>query len=350
MFVAPVIPPLDDAAAAAAGVRQSSLTKPPGSLGRLEEVAIRLAAIQGRPIPRLERKVAVVAAADHGVAAQAVSAYPQDVTAQMVANFARGGAAVNQLAARAGAEVIVVDAGVGSPVALPGVLPRRAGAGTADFTQGPAMSRETAETLLEAGAALARDLAADAVVLGDMGIGNTTAAAALTAALLRLAPESVTGRGTGVDDAGYARKVAAVTRALEVNRPDPADPVGALAAVGGFELVFLAGVAIGAASARACVILDGFPTSAAALAAQRIAPDVVRYMFASHRSVERGHAAVLEALDLEPLLDLRLRLGEGTGGLLALLLLDAAVAVHAGMATFEEAGVSRGEPSGEGAT
>lgn len=348
MFEAPAIPPLDESAAAAARARQDSLTKPPGSLGRLEELAVRLAAIQGRAIPRLHRTVAVVAAADHGVAAQAVSAYPQDVTAQMVANFARGGAAVNQLAARARAEVIVVDAGVRTPVAAPGILARRAGSGTADFTRGPAMSRDAAETLLQQGAALARELAADAVVLGDMGIGNTTAAAALTAALLRLPPASVTGRGTGIDDAGYARKIAAVARALEVNRPDPADPVGALAAVGGFELAFLAGVAIGAASARACVVLDGFPTSAAALAAGRIAPDATAYFLASHRSVEPGHAAILDALGLDPLLDLRLRLGEGTGGLLALLLLDAAAAVHAGMATFQEAGVSRGQPSGEG--
>ncbi len=349
MFAPPPIPPLDDAAAAAALARQASLTKPPGSLGRLEELAVRLAAMRGQPIPRLERKVAVVAAADHGVAEQGVSAYPRDVTAQMVANFVAGGAAVNQLAVRAGARVVVVDAGVRTPAAAPGVLDRRAGPGTADFTRGPAMPRATAEALLHQGAELARELAADAVVLGDMGIGNTTAAAALTAALLGLPAASVTGRGTGVDDAGYACKVSAVARALEVNRPHPADPVGVLAAVGGFELAFLAGVAIGAASARACVVLDGFPTSAAALAAVRIAPDVRGYVLASHRSVEPGHAAILEALGLEPLLDLRLRLGEGTGGLLALLLLDAAVAVHVGMATFEEAGVSRGAPAGEGA-
>lgn len=350
MFAPPPIPPLDEAAADAALARQASLTKPPGSLGRLEELAVRLAAMRGEVIPRLERKVVVVAAADHGVAELGVSAYPRDVTAQMVANFVSGGAAVNQLAARAGARVVVVDAGVRTPVAAPDVVDRRAGAGTADFTRGPAMERSTAETLLDQGVALARELAADAVVLGDMGIGNTTAAAALTAALLGLPPASVTGRGTGVDDAGYARKLSAVARALEVNRPDPADPVGALAAVGGFELAFLAGVALGAAATRACVLLDGFPTSAAALAALRIAPDARGYVLASHRSVEPGHAAILEALGLEPLLDLRLRLGEGTGGLLALLLLDTAVAVHAGMSTFEEAGVSRGSPSGEGAT
>lgn len=350
MFAPPPIPPLDEDAANAALARQASLTKPPGSLGRLEELAVRLAAMRGEAVPRLERKVVVVAAADHGVAALGVSAYPRDVTAQMVANFVSGGAAVNQLAGRAGARVVVVDAGVRTAVAAPDVVDRRAGAGTSDFTRGPAMARSTAETLLDQGVALARDLAADAVVLGDMGIGNTTAAAALTAALLGLPPTSVTGRGTGVDDAGYARKVAAVTRALEVNRPDPADPVGALAAVGGFELAFLAGVALGAASTRACVVLDGFPTSAAALAAMRIAPDARGYVLASHRSVEPGHAAILDALGLDPLLDLRLRLGEGTGGLLALLLLDAAVAVHAGMSTFEEAGVSRGSPSGEGAT
>jgi nicotinate-nucleotide--dimethylbenzimidazole phosphoribosyltransferase len=349
MFEAPVIPPLDEAAAAAAQARQASLTKPPGSLGRLEELAVRLAAMQGRPVPRLRRKVAVVAAADHGVAAQGVSAYPQDVTLQMVANFVRGGAAVNQLAARAGADVVVVDAGVRAPVLAPGVLARRGGPGTADFTRGPAMPREVAQMLLGQGVALALELGADAVVLGEMGIGNTTAAAALTAALLNLPPAAVTGRGTGVDDAGYARKTAAVARALEVNRPDPTDPVGALAAVGGFEFAFLAGVALGAASARTCVVVDGFPASAAALVACRVAPDAAGYFLASHRSVEPGHRAVLEALGLEPLLDLRLRLGEGTGGLLALLLLDAAVAVHAGMATFEEAGVSRGEPSGEGA-
>lgn len=347
MFASPLIPPLDNGAAEAARARQASLTKPPGSLGRLEALAVQLAAIQARRVPHLNRRVAVVAAADHGVACHGISAYPRDVTAQMVANFVRGGAAVNQLAARAGAEVLVVDAGVSAPPGAAGVLDRRAGPGTADITRGPAMTRATAEALLAQGVALARDLRADALVLGDMGIGNTTCAAALTAAFLGLPPSRVTGRGTGIDDDAYRRKVDAVALAIEVNHPDAGDAVGTLAALGGFELAFLAGVALGAASARKLVILDGFPTTAAALVAHRIAPEAGGFFLASHRSVEPGHAAALAALGLEPLLDLQLRLGEGTGGLLALLLVDAALAVHAGMATFEEAGVHQGAPAGE---
>ncbi len=348
MFAAPPIPAIDAEAAGAARVRQASLTKPPGSLGRLEELATHLAGIQGTAVPEVRRKTVVVAAADHGVAIHGVSAYPPEVTAQMVRNFLAGGAAVNQLARAAGADIVVVDAGVATPVASPKLLDRRRGAGTADFTRGAAMPLSDAERLLEDGVALGKTLDSEIVILGDMGIGNTTAAAALTAALLGLPAEAVTGRGTGVDDDGYTRKVEAVTRAIETNRPDQSDGAAALAALGGFELAFLAGVALGAASRRRCVVLDGFPTSAAVLAASRIEPGVTPYLVASHLSVERGHRAILNELDLEPLLDLRLRLGEGTGGLLAAMLIEAAVQAHAGMATFEEAAVSRGASVGEG--
>jgi nicotinate-nucleotide--dimethylbenzimidazole phosphoribosyltransferase len=332
----------DAEAIAAARARQATLTKPPGSLGRLEELAVWVAGVRRDHRPRLERKTVVVAAADHGVARQGVSAYPQDVTAQMVRNFLRGGAAINALARQAGADVIVVDAGVVEPLEpREGLLSLRMGPGTQDITYGPAMTREQAIACLEAGVLLAADLDADAIVLGDMGIGNTTAAAALTAALTGGSPDAVCGPGTGLDEAGVERKVRAVTQALEVNRPDPRDPVGVLAAVGGFELGVLAGVALGAAARCRPVILDGYPTTAAALIATALCPTLPDYLLASHLSAEPGHRVALAHLGLTPLLDLGLRLGEGTGGVLSLGLLDAAARLHDEMATFDEAGVSR---------
>jgi nicotinate-nucleotide--dimethylbenzimidazole phosphoribosyltransferase len=270
-----------------------------------------------------------------------VSAYPQDVTAQMVRNFLRGGAAINALARQAGAEVIVIDAGVVEPLEpREGLLSLRMGPGTQDITQGPAMTREQAIACLHAGVRMVTDLNADAIVLGDMGIGNTTAAAALTAVFTGATPEAVCGPGTGLDGDGVERKVRTVTQALEANRPDPCDPIGALAAVGGFELGVLAGVALGSAGRRTPVILDGYPTTAAALIATALCPALRDYLLASHLSAEPGHRVALEHLGLTPLLDLGLRLGEGTGGVLALGLLDAAARLHDEMATFDEAGVS----------
>jgi nicotinate-nucleotide--dimethylbenzimidazole phosphoribosyltransferase len=333
--------PLDERAMSGARARQASLTKPQGSLGRLEELVVWLAGVRRNARPRIERKIVVVAASDHGVAAQGVSAYPQVVTAQMVRNFLRGGAAINALARHAGADVIVVDAGVVEPIApSEGLLSLRTGPGTRDMTEGPAMTREQAIACLEAGVRLAGDLQADAIVLGDMGIGNTTAAAALTATFTGARVDDVCGHGTGLDEEGVARKKRAVGRALELNRPDAGDAIGALAAVGGFELGVLAGVTLGAASRGTPVVLDGFPTTAAALVATALCQAARDYLLASHLSAEPGHRVALAQLGLTPLLDLGLRLGEGTGGVLALGLLDASVRLHDEMATFDEAGVS----------
>lgn len=337
------IPSPDEMARAAAVRRLDAKTKPPRSLGRLEELAAELAAIQGTERPDVRRKAVVVMAADHGVAAAGVSAYPQEVTVQMVLNFAAGGAAICVLARQAGAEVTVVDMGCRTPAAHPGVLDRRIGPGTADFTRGPAMTREEAVRAVEAGFRLGTELADRGVRLlglGEMGIGNTTAAGAMAAAFLQLPAEVVTGRGTGVDDEGYRRKIGAIERALELNRPDPSDGLDVLAKVGGFEIAGLAGAALGAASRRVPVIMDGLIATAAAFAATRIAPAVGACLLPSHRSVEIGHARLLEALGKRPLLDLDLRLGEGTGAALAMLLAEAAVRILDEMATFESAGVS----------
>jgi nicotinate-nucleotide--dimethylbenzimidazole phosphoribosyltransferase len=337
--------PLPDAAAArAAQARLDAKTKPPGSLGRLEELACALAAIRGTAELELPRKALVVMAGDHGVAEEGVSAFPQEVTGQMVLNFVQGGAGVNVLGRQAGAEVIVVDMGVRSPLPPnPRVRSVRIGPGTRNLSRGPAMTREETVRALEAGIEIARGLADGGVTLvglGEMGIANTTPASALVAAYLGLPPEDVTGRGTGIDDEGRRRKIAAIQRGLELARPDPADPLGTFAALGGFELAGLAGVAIGCAARRIPVLMDGFISTAAALAATRIAPPSAYALLASHASVEPGHRAALAALDRRPLLDLGLRLGEGTGAALAMHLVEAAVRIVREMATFASAGVS----------
>jgi nicotinate-nucleotide--dimethylbenzimidazole phosphoribosyltransferase len=333
----------DQAAAREAQRCLDGKTKPRRSLGRLEDLACQIAGARGLPLPPLPRKAIAVMAADHGVAAEGVSAYPSEVTAQMLLNFARGGAAINVLARQVDARLVVVDLGTLTAPEAPGVLDRRIGPGTANFTRGPAMTRAQAVQALEAGIALANTLADDGITLiglGDMGIGNTTAASALTAAFTGLPAAEVTGRGTGVDDAGWARKVDAITRALAANRPDPADPLGVLAGLGGFEIAGLAGITLGAAARRVPVVVDGFITASAALVATRLAPAVSGYLIASHRSVEVGHRALLTALGTLPLLDLDLRLGEGSGAALAMPLVDAALRVLHEMATFESAGVS----------
>ena len=353
------IAPLDGAAMSAARARLDRLTKPPGSLGRLEELAIRLAGITGRSGAGTRPRTIVVAAADHGVAARGVSAYPPDVTRQMVANFLAGGAAISVLARRLDAGLVIVDAGVEglAPVVRPAPLAgpfapgpgiefrsTGQGRGTADLSAGPAMRRVEALAAIEFGLDLAAELTdrgTALIGLGEMGIGNTTAAAALTAALCGAQPDAVTGPGTGLDEAARARKVAIVEGALAINRPDPTDPLGVLAALGGLEIAVLVGVLLGGAASRVPIVLDGFITGAAALVAAAIAPDVTARLIASHRSAEPGHAVQLERLGLRPLLDLELRLGEGTGAALAFGLLDAATSLRDEMATFESAGVAR---------
>lgn len=348
------IPPLDANAMRQAAARQDRLTKPAGSLGRLEELAMGLAGMTGRLDPPLEKRVVFTLAADHGVAAEGVSAYPKEVTAQMVLNFLRGGAAINVLARQAKARVVVADLGVDADLpkhpALRALKVRR---GTDSITQGAAMTVEEALQAIEHGRQLVRDEIRDGMDLamtGDMGIGNTTAAAALICALAELDPKDVVGRGTGVDDAGLERKRQAVRRALEVNAQRVGrGPVDALAAVGGLEIAGLVGVILEAASHRKPVIIDGFISGAAALVAARIEPRVTSYMIASHRSQELGHGALLRRLGLRPLLELDLRLGEGTGAVLALPLLEAAVRTLNEMATFDEAGVSEREQDTEAA-
>jgi nicotinate-nucleotide--dimethylbenzimidazole phosphoribosyltransferase len=338
------IVPVDDEAARQTRQCLDDKTKPRGSLGVLEALACRVASIYRTAAPPLPRKAVVVMAADHGVAEEGVSAYPAEVTAQMVRNFAAGGAAINVLARQAEARVVVVDMGTRGEAACGLALTRkRLGPGTANFTRGPAMSQETAVLGLETGISVAAELAAEGIGLlgvGDMGIGNTTAASALTAVLCGEAVERVTGRGTGIDDAGRQRKIQVIERALAVNRPDPADPLDTLAKIGGFEIAGLAGVLLGAAARRVPVLLDGFITGAAALIAVRLCPIVRGYLIASHRSVEPGHQAILRELELRPLLDLEMRLGEGTGAVLAMSLVEASLRIVREMATFTAAGVS----------
>ena len=339
------IAPPDAEAMAAARERQDRLTKPRGSLGALEEVSVRLAGLAGScPPPLPEPACVAVFAADHGVHAQGVTPWPQEVTAQMVANFLAGGAVVNAFAAQAGAEVVVVDVGVAADLEpAGGLLLRKVGYGTADFTEGLAMTRDQATAAVLTGAEIARDLVAAGnrcLVTGDMGIANTTASAALICAFTGADPADATGRGTGIDAATYARKIDVVCRGLDRHEPDPADPVGVLAAFGGFEHAALAGFILGAAAGRVPVILDGVIAGAAALAAAALAPDAVAACFAGHRSAEPGHAVTLGYLGLRPLVDLGLRLGEGTGAVLALPLVQSAARTLRDVATFDSAGVA----------
>jgi nicotinate-nucleotide--dimethylbenzimidazole phosphoribosyltransferase len=324
--------------------RLDSLTKPPRSLGRLEEAAARVAALQHSVTPSVERKALVIMAADHGVTAQGVSPYPPEVTAQMVANFVAGGAAINQLAQHVGARLVLVDAGMATDMHYgDGVIEAKVARGTRDMTVGPAMSRAQALQAVGLGMETALRVyaeGADLVGIGEMGIGNSTAAAAVTAALTGASPAQVVGRGTGLDGDGVRRKIDVVRRALDVNAVDPSDPLSVLAEVGGFELAGLAGVVIASAACSIPVVADGYISSAAALAAVRMAPATKDWLFASHLSAEPGHQIVLEAIGIRPVLELDMRLGEGTGAALAMGIIDAACKVMSGMATFQEAGVS----------
>ncbi|MCU1665420.1 MAG: nicotinate-nucleotide--dimethylbenzimidazole phosphoribosyltransferase [Pseudonocardiales bacterium] len=347
--VAAIVAP-DVAARTAAGERLDRMTKPRGSLGSVEDVAVTLAGIAGTcPPPVPEPAAVAVFAADHGVHAQGVTPWPQEVTAQMVGNFLAGGAVVNAFARRLGAEVCVVDVGVAAQLpsvgtgAVPGLLPRRVAAGTADMTGGPALTREQAQSAVEVGIETARDLVAAGnrcLVTGDMGIANTTAAAALICTFTGADPAAATGRGTGIDDATLARKTAVVAAALRRHEPDPADPIGVLAAFGGLEHAALAGFVLGAAALRVPVLLDGVNAGAAALVAAALAPAATGYCIAGHRSAEPGHGHALAHLGLQPLLDLGMRLGEGTGALLSLPVLQAAVQALLDVATFDAAGVT----------
>jgi nicotinate-nucleotide--dimethylbenzimidazole phosphoribosyltransferase len=324
--------------------RQDQLTKPQGSLGRLEDLSVQLAGITGAAVPSVREKAIITMAGDHGVVAEGVSAYPSEVTSQMVSNFLAGGAAINVLARQVGARVVIVDMGVAAD--LPrhaGLLVRRVAPGTGNMARGPAMTRERAVESIVLGAQVVLDeidRGLDIVGTGDMGIGNTTASAAIACAITGRSAAEIAGRGSGVDEEGFKRKLSAIARALELNRPDPKDGLDVLAKVGGFEIGGLAGLMLGAASSRVPVMIDGFISTAAAMIAVSIAPQCRDYLIAAHRSLESGHGRMLEWLGLKPLLDLDLRLGEGSGAALGLSLAEAACRILAEMATFDEAGVS----------
>ncbi|MGW2763063.1 nicotinate-nucleotide--dimethylbenzimidazole phosphoribosyltransferase [Streptomyces sp. NPDC001275] len=339
------IRPLDAKALGEAWERQKRMTKPAGALGMLEIISAQLCGLSRQCPPPIPEPAAVaVFAGDHGVHAQGVTPWPQEVTAQMVANFLGGGAVCNAFAAQVGAEVCVVDVGVAADLpATPGLLPRKVRAGTSDMTAGPAMTREEAKQAIEVGIETARDLVAagnKALLTGEMGIANTTASAALISVFTGVEPAEVTGRGTGINDETLARKTDVVRRALELHQPDPADPIGVLAAIGGFEHAAIVGLLLGGASLRTPVILDGVSAGAAALVARAIAPEVLAACIAGHRSAEPGHVAALNKLGLRPLVDLDLRLGEGTGALLALPLVQSTARAMHEVATFDSAGVT----------
>ena len=318
-------------------------TKPRGSLGRLEELAIRIAGVRGTASIELPRPGLALFAADHGIALEGVSAYPQQVTVEMLRNFARGGAAANVLARHAGAELLVVDVGSRCDSPAPGVLDRRVAPGTRSFLHGPAMTSDELTRALDAGVDAVEELirrGCDAIAVGEMGIGNTTAASAFAVAFTGVDSEVATGRGTGIDDETLRRKARVVKDACDVHLRDLPSAFDVLARLGGFELAAIAGAVIAGAARRLPVVIDGFPATASALAAVRLAPAAGAYLIAAHRSVEPGHGALLDALGLVPVLDLGLRLGEGTGALLAIPILAAAVRILREMASFKEAGVT----------
>ena len=335
---------LDETAMRAARARQDQLTKPQGALGRLESLSIQIAGITHAARPRLAQPALLTFAADHGVARQGVSAYPTEVTPAMVMNFLHGGAAINVLARHIGARVVVADLGVASDLPThPNLIARKIAYGTRDLSAGAAMSRAQALQAIETGIEIVAheiERGADVIGTGDMGIGNTTPSAAIVATITQRPVAEITGRGTGIDDAGLKHKIALIERALALNQPDRSDALDVLSKVGGFEIGGLAGVMLGAAARRVPVVIDGFISGAAALIACGIAPSAQPYLIAAHRSVEIGHRAMLEHLRLVPLFDLDLRLGEGTGAALGISLCCAACKILDEMATFDEAGVA----------
>jgi len=342
------IRPIDKGIVQEIQTRLNHLTKPHGSLGRLEELAIWYTTIIGKLQNKIQKKAVVTFAADHGVAEEGVSAYPKQVTAQMVYNFLNGGAAINVLARHVGAEVRVVDIGVDHDFNhLPGLIHRKITRGTQNIVSGPAMMREQALQALMVGIELADDLARvgiDIIGTGDMGIANTTPSSAITAVMTGHAVQRVTGRGTGLNDTAWEHKVKVIEETIAVNRPEPSDPLDVLAKIGGLEIAGITGLILGAASHRIPVVLDGFISTAAALIAVGMHADVKGYLCAAHRSAEPGHTIALGYLGLQPLLELEMRLGEGTGAALGICLVEAAVKILNEMATFHEAGVSSHQP------
>jgi nicotinate-nucleotide--dimethylbenzimidazole phosphoribosyltransferase len=341
------IKPPDKAAMAEARTRQDQLTKPAGSLGRLEEISIQIAGIMGKAKPEIKNKVMITMAGDHGVVDEKVGNWPREVTAQMVENFLHGGAGINVLARQAGARIVFVDMGIASDLKPDKqLIVKKIGYGTKNMCQGPAMTGEQAIKAIEAGIEIVNDevkKGLDIVGTGDMGIGNTTASSAIFAAISGKSVEEVTGRGTGLSDEQLTHKIDVIKRALSVNNPNPSKPLEVLAKVGGFEIGGLAGVMLGAAAKRIPVVIDGFISGAAAIIATTLAPQIKDYIIAAHVSAEAGHAAMLQYLGLKPLLNLEMRLGEGTGAALGIFLAEAAVRTLNEMATFAEAGVSEGE-------
>jgi len=342
-----MIKPLDKTVMAEAQARQDKLTKPAGSLGKLEELSVKIAGIQGKTRPSIEKKAMITMAGDHGVVDEKVGNWPQEVTAQMVQNFLRGGAGINVLARQVGARIIFVDMGVASDLQPdPQLIVRKIGYGTKNMCLSPAMTAAQAIKAIETGIEIVNgeaDKGLDIVGTGDMGIGNTTASSAIFAAISGKTVEEVTGRGTGLSDEQLVHKIDVIKRALAVNKPDPSKPLDILAKVGGFEIGGLAGVMLGAAAKRIPVVIDGFISGAAALIAVALAPRLKDYIIAAHVSAEAGHAAMLKYMGFKPLLSLDMRLGEGTGAALGIFIAEAAVRTLNGMATFAEAGVSEGE-------
>ena len=340
------IKPIDTSSLDATQLRLDNLTKPKESLGRLEEFAKRIVAITGRRNPSLAKKVIITMAGDHGVTEEGVSAYPSAVTAQMVYNFLRGGAGVNVLSRHVGAEVVVVDIGVGEELeAHPDLIIKKIAKGTQNFAKGPAMTREQAiksiETGIEIVEKIIKEKGVDIIGTGEMGIGNTTPSSAIAAVFTGKPIQDVTGRGTGIDDATYIRKVNVIQKAIEVNKPNPKDPIDVLAKVGGFEIGGLVGVTLAGVANKIPVVIDGFISTAAGLIAVEMKPEVKDYIFSAHASVEIGQRWILERMGLTPILNLNMRLGEGTGAVLAMSLIDAGVKILNEMASFDEAGVSR---------
>lgn len=337
------IQPLDTEAMSKAKERQNSLTKPRGSLGVLEDLSAQIAGIRGEILPTIKEKVIITMVGDHGVVEEGVTAYPKEVTVQMVYNFVKGGAGVNVLAGHVGARVVIVDIGVAADINDPYVVSSKVGYGTRNMAKGPAMTRGDAIKSITVGVDILEEelkKGVDIVGVGDMGIGNTTPSSAIVACITGKPVDDVTGRGTGISDATFKRKVIIIKRALETNKPSPHDPIDILAKVGGFEIGGIAGVILAAAAYKVPVVIDGFITGASALIAAALAPSVRSYLIAAHRSVEKGHETILNWLELRPLLDLRMRLGEGTGAALGISLAEAACKVLREMATFAGAGVS----------
>jgi nicotinate-nucleotide--dimethylbenzimidazole phosphoribosyltransferase len=338
------IKPLDKKAMAAAQARQDLLTKPQGSLGMLEEISIRLAGIQSKDLPQIKNKVIIIMAGDHGVVAEKVGNWPQEVTTQMVTNFLSGGAGINVLTRHIGARVVIVDMGIASDLPSSSkLISRKIARGTQNIARGPAMTYEQAIRSIETGIEIVNDeidRGLDIVGTGDMGIGNTTPSSAICAVITGNSPAQVTGRGTGITKVQLEHKTAVIEQAINVNRPERSDPVDVLAKVGGFEIGGLAGVMLGGAARSVPIVIDGFISGAAALIAVSLAPNLKDYLFAAHVSAEKGHRILLRHLGLTPLLDLNMRLGEGTGAALAIYLAEASVKILSEMATFGEAGVS----------